>query len=79
MVTRRIPAILLMIALALTGALVGGLVSGRYASAVPHPCQESECNRFLIFWESCDANPGRQTYCGNHPDGGCYTDACGHS
>lgn len=79
MVTQRIPATFLKVAIVLIGALVGGLASGTYASALPHDCQENECDDFLIFWERCEANPDRDTFCGNDPgEKGCFTDACGH-
>lgn len=79
MVTHRISAAFLRVAILLVGALVGGVASGAYAIEAPHPCQEMECDSHWIFWERCEENPGRETFCGMTPgEKGCFTDACGH-
>lgn len=79
MVTPRFPAASLRIAIVLVGGLLGAWASGAYATEAPHPCQETECDSHWIFWERCEANPGRETFCGNDPgEKGCFTDACGH-
>lgn len=78
-VKQQVRAFLVGLAIVTAGGVIGTTVSALTvpASAVAHKCEADECGSFLIFWESCEDNPGQATGCENDSDG-CTTIACGH-